>query len=329
MAPIRLRHPKGVTTVDIDLASDTITVRDLQQIVFSHTEIAPSSQELKAGYPPHALTLVPDLPISSLGLQRGEQLVVTEARGSSTSHHRATTSASSTAGAIKPAPAPVAPQVLKQVASSSDAVETVRVDGGVLVHRVVPDDNSCLFSSIGIIFAQDMSAAQQLRQVVATEIRKNELTYDEAVLGQSRESYIAAMSKPSTWGGAIELAIFADHFQTEITSIDVESGRLDRFGESKYSNRAIVLYSGIHYDAVSLAPTSDAPTDFHETVFDVKNEVILQGAREMAAKLKAKKKFTNTATFDLKCEICGKGLKGEKEARQHAKDTGHSQFGEY
>lgn len=120
---------------------------------------------------------------------------------------------------------------------------------------------------------------------------------------QPPDSYIAAILKPSTWGGAIELAIFADHFRTEITSIDVESGRADRFGEGKYTSRAIVLYSGIHYDAVSLAPTPAAPPDFHETVFDVKDDSVLRGARELAAKLRAKKKFTNTATFDLKCEV--------------------------
>ena len=28
-------------------------------------------------------------------------------------------------------------------------------------------------------------------------------------------------------------------------------------------------------------------------------------------------------------QICGKGLKGEKEARAHASETGHVEFGEY
>ena len=50
-------------------------------------------------------------------------------------------------------------------------------------------------------------------------------------------------------------------------------------------------------------PTSSAPPEFHETVFGVKNEGVLQGALEMAKRLRAKKKFTNTATFDLKCEV--------------------------
>src|SRR5690349_16525903 len=39
---------------------------------------------------------------------------------------------------------------------------------------------------------------------------------------------------------------------------------------------------------------------------------ILTAAKKLATKLREKKAFTNTATFDLKCEQCGQGLKGEK-----------------
>jgi len=33
--------------------------------------------------------------------------------------------------------------------------------------------------------------------------------------------------------------------------------------------RCIVLYSGIHYDAVTLAPMKDAPEEWHQTLFPV------------------------------------------------------------
>ena len=45
----------------------------------------------------------------------------------------------------------------------------------------------------------------------------------------SRDNYIATILKPSTWGGAIELGVLARHYGTEIASIDVETGRVDRF----------------------------------------------------------------------------------------------------
>jgi ubiquitin thioesterase OTU1 len=41
------------------------------------------------------------------------------------------------------------------------------------------------------------------------------------------------------------------------------------------------------------------------------------------------KKYTDTANFTLRCGTCNTGLKGEKEAVEHAKATGHQNFQEY
>ena len=89
-------------------------------------------------------------------------------------------------------------------------------------------------------------------------------------------NYIDTITKPNTWGGAIELTIFAAYYNTEIASIDVETGRVDHFtppalesGISPASMRCIVIYSGIHYDAASLAPMVDAPAEWHQTLFEI------------------------------------------------------------
>jgi len=316
MANLRLRHPKGVTTISVDL--DSASVLELQSIVFSATEITPSHQELKCGYPPRTLTLIPELPASSLGIEKGDQLMVTELR-----------EPVQVASTIRSQP--LQPQIAsKDSQSSGSAVDTEPVSGGSLIHRIVPDDNSCLFSSIGIVFEQSMGSTSKLRQVVADAIRSDSTEWSDAVLGRPRDEYISTILKPQSWGGAIELSIFSSHYGAEICSIDVETGRTDRFGSDKnYSNRCVLLYSGIHYDAVTLAPIPDAPPDFHETLFSRQNEEILPAAGKLAAKLRAKKAYTNTATFDLRCGICKKGLKGEKEARDHAQETGHAEFTEY
>ena len=89
---------------------------------------------VKCGYPPRALTLIPELPASSLGIGRGDQLMVNESKGPSS-----TTSA--------PAPAPSRPQPPRQnhkpvqsqakaTALSASGPDFVPVPGGVLVHRV-------------------------------------------------------------------------------------------------------------------------------------------------------------------------------------------------
>ena len=66
------------------------------------------------------------------------------------------------------------------------------------------------------------------------------------------------------------------------------------------------MYSGIHYDAAVLAPTPDAPQEFCASVVPAgaaEGERVLEALRALAAKLRAKRAYTNTATFDLKCEV--------------------------
>ena len=116
--------------------------------------------------------------------------------------------------------------------------------------------------------------------------------------------------QPSSWGGAIELSILASHYNAEIASIDVETGRIDRFQPStgKASQRAVLIYSGIHYDAATLAPMADAPADFHQTMFpiegeDAQTDNVLKAASKLVDILRAKHSYTNTTTFDLRCEV--------------------------
>lgn len=106
------------------------------------------------------------------------------------------------------------------------------------------------------------------------------------------------------------MAILAKRYSTEIASIDVETGRIDTFSpppEADSGNRCILVYSGIHYDAATIAPVIDAPDDFHQTIVPrgrgSEDDAVLVAAKKLADKLRAKKAYTNTATFDLRCEV--------------------------
>ncbi|KAF4603798.1 ubiquitin-specific protease otu1 [Pleurotus pulmonarius] len=315
---VRLRHSAGVASLQVPFDDDAFKVSDLQRQIAEVTGISASSQHLKAGYPPRDLQLVPQLPVSSLGLRSGDQIILTP-------------------GA--PAPPTSAPRQPQPPAPSAPAgkgpVHVATSDGSFLVHRVVPDDNSCLFSSIALIFN---SSPPKIRQIVADAIQRDPETYSEPILGMPPAKYIATILKPSTWGGAIELAVLANHFATQIDSIDVESGRIDHFEPTSTSNasgnRCLLIYSGIHYDAATLAPMPDADPEWHQTVFPITStddsaDPITVAAKKLAAILRANRQYTNTATFDLRCEQCNQGLKGEKGARAHAEQTGHTRFGEY
>jgi len=167
--------------------------------------------------------------------------------------------------------------------------------------------------------------------VVADAIRNDPDSWSEAILGcvfpphppppthtplryiprRPRKSYISTILSPNTWGGAIELSILAAHYGTEIASVDVETGRVDRFspppGRTTTGNRVLLVYSGIHYDAAVLAPELGAPAEWCASIVSIvadgDADPMIIAIKKLADKLRAKKAYTNMATFALKCEV--------------------------
>lgn len=197
--------------------------------------------------------------------------------------------------------------------------------------RTIADDNSCLFNAIGYVLlnqAPDQSMA--LRMLIADTVRSNpHHIYTATYLGtQSVDDYIRLITAPSTWGGAIELAIFAQHFQTEIVSIDVETTKPYHFGEgSGYGTRVYILYSGIHYDALVQSTSSGDITTFPSSGDEA--DMSLISALSVAEEEKRLHRYTNTKTFSLQCADCMLALVGQTEAQDHCRLTGHANFQEY
>lgn len=51
-------------------------------------------------------------------------------------------------------------------------------------------------------------------------------------------------------------------------------------------------------------------------------------AEELAREAKSSRQFTDVNKFTLKCLVCNIFLSGQVQAQQHAKNTGHANFGE-
>lgn len=64
-------------------------------------------------------------------------------------------------------------------------------DAGYLELRKVPDDNSCLFASVAVVFEGGIEGAGGLRKVVVDAIRRDPETYSEVMLG-----YVKPLSYP-------------------------------------------------------------------------------------------------------------------------------------
>ena len=77
----------------------------------------------------------------------------------------------------------------------------------------------------------------------------------------------------------------------------------------------------------SLAHTlSHAYAYAHRQLFSPTDQVTFDGVKALAASLKQQKRFVNLAGCAIQCSICDLGFKGQNEAQEHAKLTGHMNF---
>ncbi|KAI3849042.1 hypothetical protein MKX03_011485 [Papaver bracteatum] len=205
---------------------------------------------------------------------------------------------------------------------------------GIVVRRVIPSDNSCLFNAVGYIMEHNKHRAPELRQVIAATVSSDPAKYSEPFLGKSNAEYCTWIMDSEKWGGAIELSILADYYGREIAAYDIQTLRCDLYGQAmNYSERVMLIYDGLHYDALALSPFEGAPEEFDMTVFPVHKDRTIGPVEELALNLardaQRKRSYTDTANFTLRCGVCQIGVMGQKEAVEHAQATGHVNFQEY
>ena len=79
------------------------------------------------------------------------------------------------------------------------------------------------------------------------------------------------------------------YYKREIAAYDIKTHRCDVYGEDmNYRERVMLIYDGLHYDALSLAAFQDAPEEIDVSVFDPKGpqgSPAHQGALELAKKV--------------------------------------------
>ncbi|RMZ70142.1 otu-like cysteine protease [Pyrenophora seminiperda CCB06] len=321
---IRLRAPNGTHTVSLN---DDAAVSHLLSSISQQTDLP--LFELKWNHPPQALDpslygMSTRLKDTDLNLNGASIIVIGKATGDPSEREREELQAATSQAA------PLSLQ-RKQNSTLKDTPEVPVPDrSGTIVLRVMPDDNSCMFRAVGsAVLTDTLDAMTELRSMVAQAIQRDPEQYNEAILQRSPDEYCQWISYSDSWGGGIELSILSQEFDIEISSINVQDLRVDRFNEGK-SRRCILVYSGIHYDTIALVPRGISPQDPSQDIklFDANDTVILEAARELCGQLKKQHYYTDTQKFSIKCNKCGWKGAGERQAVQHATETGHSDFGE-
>ena len=317
------------------------TVGDLKSAVQNATSVP--DFDLKYGYPPQKLDITEidtGTRLADIGFKLdGEQLIVIPRDIQSKLERPVKTRDNlPPREAVKPLPEQGPERLLplqrKETGIENDPPELPLPErDGTLVLRVMPDDNSCMFRALSSAVLGSLDSTTELRSAVAEGIQANPELYGEATLQQQPDDYCRWIQMETSWGGGIELSILSQHFEVEICSINVQDLRVDRFNEGKLK-RCILVYSGVHYDTIALNPSSpphrraDAPPDFDLKIFDSFDDTLLQKARELCQILQERHYFTDTAAFSILCNDCGWKGTGEQAATQHAKETGHYNFGE-
>lgn len=288
------------------------TIKDLVCELEAITKVSSKSLQVLNGYPPKPFDISnEDITLTACGLKSGETLIIEEKLANKKNE-------STNASGFN------SEQIVK-------AVSEQEACSGILLKKIVPADNSCLFTSFHFVLnrkiADSSEVAPYFRKLVSETISKDPTTYSEAILGKPVHEYCTWIQDSKSWGGAIELSILANFYGIEIDVLDTLNGIINRFGEDqKYPFRVFLMFDGIHYDPLYMECLDGS--DEIKTMFPSSDEEVFEQAQSIAKEAKSSKQFTDTNKFTLKCFDCGILIKGQVEAQQHAKSTKHTNFGE-
>ncbi|KAH9651714.1 OVARIAN TUMOR DOMAIN-containing deubiquitinating enzyme 2 [Citrus sinensis] len=121
------------------------------------------------------------------------------------------------------------------------------------------------------------------QKAIAATVASDTVKHSEAFIGKSNQDYCSWIQDPEKWGGAIELSILADYYGSEIAAYDIQTTRCDLYGqEKKYSERVMLIYDELHYDAVAISAFEGAPVEFDQSSVPVRKDRTIGPAEELA-----------------------------------------------
>lgn len=353
MISLKISSPRGQEVICI---RNNSTFSDLIHEICQKTSISVECCQISGGFPPKAVYGKSDDPLSLFcDLKSGCAVTVRDRKPASLTNFETAVAkevshlmsmgfsrlVSEQALEIAGGDIDLAVEVSQGIAAANEGESSCTAptaDGdkknqAVVTRQIISADNSCLFNALGYLMVRDkFKMASVYRKVIADEIVKDGETYSADILGMAIEDYVKWILNPEKWGGEIEMNILSKHFQMEIAAVDIETGKLYIYGQaSDFTSRVYLLYDGIHYDAiVSAVVSSSGEIDESQviTIFGASDTQMAREAGMMADELRKKKKFVNMTGCQLQCLVCLVGLRGQKEAQLHAKETGHQNFGQ-
>ena len=156
---IRVRTKTGL--VRITSLSETSCIIDLKKAISAQASLDFSCIKILKGYPPKQIDFSNESStLASHNIANGELLTIEE-----------DLSKSSTNSAVLPQNS---------------------ISEGVLLRKVVPANNSCLFTSVHFVMQNgdyDLDCQESMRQFIAQTVKSDPITFNEAILGKTNLEY--------------------------------------------------------------------------------------------------------------------------------------------
>ncbi|CAF1462467.1 unnamed protein product [Adineta steineri] len=129
----------------------------------------------------------------------------------------------------------------------------------ILRRQQVPGDGSCLFNALNFLINDGNfdvhnadNANLQLRHQIAHIIEEQPDIYTGSVLGRPPEDYVQWIRNTNSWGGAIEIGVFAEAYQIEVRVLNLTTGRIIPIGPSNATRYAYVTWNRTHFEPIYL-----------------------------------------------------------------------------
>ena len=181
---------------------------------------------------------------------------------------------------------------------------------GTASRRAVDADGNCLFVALAYLLRGERpdpttakAAAQKMRAVCASVVAADPISYPGRGVGEGDMDRDKWIQTEDVRGGALELSILskcggdvveggASFDDVVLHCVDIRTGVAQRYGEGR-SRVCFLLFDGVHYDPVVLAPSSDAPESPADVTLAASDDVLALNAVEaLAASERAARNFT-------------------------------------
>lgn len=209
---LRARTKKGI--IKIQSLNSKSTISELKKAISDLTGIELSLIKILKGYPPKPFDHLNENSTLNLNqIKNGELLTVEEDLAPQNKSEKAD---------------------IVEVPVKKETFDLNTKLNGILLRKVVPANNSCLFTSVYFVMEDgvlNLDCQKSMRELIASTVKNNPTFYSEGILGKKNKDYCDWIRNSTSWGGCIECMILSKYYQCEICVVDIRTGRIDKFGE--------------------------------------------------------------------------------------------------